>query len=76
MFKARKQRSKRKSRNISTLNAAIDILNATGGTIEILPVKGILGSVVSILTLIKVSQTLCKSIPCSQCSTIKRVRTG
>jgi len=63
MFKATGRRSKRKSRNISTLNTTIDIFNAAKDAVEILPVKGVFGSASILLTLIRVSQALCQSIP-------------
>jgi hypothetical protein len=59
IFKARSRRSRDdRSQDISTLNAAIDILNAAKDVVEILPVKGILGSTSSLLTLVRVSQDL------------------
>ena len=56
MFKAREQRSKQKSKDVSALNAAIDLLNVAKDTVEILPVKGVFCSVTILLALIRVSR--------------------
>ena len=55
MFKAMGRRSKERLKDISTLDTAIDLLNIAKDTVEILPVKGVLGSAISLLTLIRVS---------------------
>ena len=49
-------------RNVSTLNAAIDIVDIVKDTIEILPVKGVFASASTVLTLIRVSQDLYRLI--------------
>lgn len=49
------RRSKERLKDISTLDTAIDLLNIAKDTVEILPVKGVLGSAISLLTLIRVS---------------------
>ena len=56
MFEARGQRSKDKLKTISILNAMIDFLNVAKDTVEILPVKGVLGSASTLIALIRVSQ--------------------
>ena len=56
MFRARERPSKETSEAISALNTAIELLNVARDTIEIIPVKGVFGSAVSLLTLIRVSQ--------------------
>lgn len=56
MLKSVGRRSKERLKDISTLDTAIDLLNIAKDTIEILPVKGVLGSAISLLTLIRVSQ--------------------
>ena len=55
MFRARERPSKEIAA-ISTLNTAIELLNVARDTVEIIPVKGVFGSAVSLLTLIRVSQ--------------------
>ena len=52
--KAKSTKSKDKSRTISTIDNAINVLNVVKDTIEILPVKGVFGSVATILGLIRV----------------------
>ena len=57
MFKAG-ERPKQISKDVSILNVSIDILNVAKDAAEILPVKGVLGSASTLLTLIRVSQAL------------------
>ena len=54
MFKS----SSRRARDLSTLNAAIDILDTAKDAIEILPVKGIFATASTVLTLVRVSKGL------------------
>ena len=62
MFKLNSRRPRDRLRNVSTLNAAIDIVDIVKDTIEILPVKGVFASASTVLTLIRVSQDLYRFI--------------
>ena len=52
--KARPPKPDDKSGIISSLNTAIDILSVTRDTVEVVPVKGVFGSVIAILALVRV----------------------
>lgn len=61
-----------KSGRISSLNTTIEILNIVKDTVEIIPAKGIFGSVVSILAVIRVSTpAVPQSFLCSQAIEIR-----
>ena len=47
-----------RDKDISALNAAIDVFGVANGATSILPVQPVFGSVVTLLTLVRVSQDL------------------
>lgn len=58
VFKAKAQRPRDRSQEISALNATIDVLNVAKDLVEILPVKGVFGSACTLLAPVRVSQDL------------------
>jgi len=52
------QKQERRDNILSSLNAAIEVLNLVGGISDIVPAKALFGTVSVVLTMIKVSSPL------------------